>query len=212
MKPTKPPKLIVVTSRKGGVGKSTISCHLSVCAGPDAVLIDTDVQADEGSSSTWMKARSAQAPRFYSFADYRQHGIDRLLTQAEIDGASHVIVDTAPRADAEIAGLVSRASINIVVTEPSFLALSALPRSLAIAQAAGKPIVIAINKVKSQRLESTQAREALAEIGIPVFEFSDLADFARALANGQAVHEFSPKGKAAEQIRALWAQIEKDIK
>lgn len=212
MKPTKPPKLIVVTSRKGGVGKSTISCHLSVCAGPDAVLIDTDSQADEGSSSTWMKARSAQTPRFYSFADYRQHGIDRLLTQAEIDGASHVIVDTTPRADAEITGLVSRASVNIVVTEPSFLALSALPRSLAIAQAAGKPIVIAINKVKSQRLESTQAREALAEIGIPVFEFSDLADFARALANGQAVHEFSPKGKAAEQIRALWAQIEKDIK
>ena len=211
MKSTKPPKLIVVTSRKGGVGKSTISCHLSVCAGPGAVLIDTDAQADEGSCATWMHARSAQTPRFYSFADYKQNGIERLMAQAQIDGATYVIVDTAPRADAEIAGLMQRASVNIVVTEPSFLALSALPRSLSIAQAAGKPIVIAINKVKAQRLEAVQAREALAEIGVPVFEFSDLTDYARALASGKAVHEFSPKGKAAEQIRALWSQIEKEI-
>lgn len=205
------PKLIVVTSRKGGVGKSTLSCHLSVCAGPGAVLIDTDAQAAEGSSATWMLARAASTPRFYSYDDYKQSGIERLMAQAQIDGATHVIVDTAPRADAEIAGLMHRASVNIVVTEPSFLALSALPRSLSIAQAAGKPIVIAINKVKAQRLEAAQAREALTEIGVPIFEFSDLADYARALASGKAVHEFSPKGKAAEQIHALWSQIEKVI-
>lgn len=210
-KTTHPLRVIVVSARKGGVGKSTLACHLSACAGPGAVLIDTDDQDAEGSSATWIKARAVAVPRFYSFNDFKQLGLKRLLATAAAEGATHVIVDTPPRADAAVADLMRLADVNVVVTEPSYLPLSALPRSLAIAQAAGKPTVLVLNKVKGQRLEAEQTREALAGIGAPLIECSDLAEFGRALATGQAVHEFSPRSKAAEQIGALWTQIQKLI-
>ena len=207
--PKSPLRVIVVSARKGGVGKSTLACHLSVCAGLGAVLIDTDDQDSEGSSATWVKARAVGTPRFHSYSDFRQHGLKRLLTRAEAEGATHVIVDSPPRADAAVADLMRLADVNIVVTEPSYLPLSALPRSLAIAQAAGKPTVLVLNKVKGQRLEAEQTREALVGVGVPVVECSDLADFGRALATGQAVHEFSPRSKAAAQVGALWVQMQK---
>ncbi len=201
-------KVLVVTSRKGGTGKSTVSSHLSVFAGPGAVLVDTDSQDTEGSSASWMQARSAAEPRFFSYDDYKRQGIERLLDRAQSDGATHVIVDTAPAADAAIASIVQTADVVVVVTEPSFLPLKALPRSLQLAAAAGKPTIVALNKVKENRRETTETREALKEAGIDFRELADLADFGRALAEGKAVHEFAPKGKSAQQVAALWEAIE----
>lgn len=208
MKTRNHPLVIVVSSRKGGVGKSTVACHLSVCAGESAVLVDADSQAEEGSSSAWAAARTLTAPAFVGYSDYRAAGVERVLELSGAGGASHIVIDTPPKADTEISALMRLADLNIVVTEPSFLALSALPRSLQLAQAAGKPVLIVVNKIKAQRLESAQARAALNELGVPVCEFSDLTDFARALANGRAVTEFAPRGRAAEQIRILWDNVQ----
>lgn len=205
-------KVVAVTSRKGGTGKSTVSSHLSVFAGPDAVLIDTDPQDAEGSSATWMNARREAgvngAPRFYSYADYVSNGLERLLARAEAEGASHVIVDTAPAADAAITRILQQADVVTVVTEASFLPLHALPRSLEMARAAGKPAIVVVNKVKENRRETLEARAELQEAGIEFCELGDLTDFGRALAEGKAVHEFAPKGKSAQQVAALWKAIE----
>lgn len=202
-------RIVAVTSRKGGTGKSTVSAHLSVFAGAGAVLVDTDAQDTEGSSATWMQARDAAAPRFFSHDDYVNAGLDRLIERAHDAGATHMIVDTAPAADAQVAAIVQRADVVVIVTEPSFLPLKALPRSLALAQAAGKPVIVALNKVKEARRETAETREALSEAGIDFCELSDLAEFGRALADGRAVHEFAPRGKGAQQVAALWSSIER---
>lgn len=202
-------RVIAITSRKGGTGKSTISSHLSVCAGPGAVLIDTDSQDAEGSSATWMAARSIETPRFFSYDDYKSQGLERLIQRAEAEGASYVIVDTAPSADAAIAAIVQRADVVVVVTEASFLPLRALPRSLELAAAACKPCLVVLNKVKENRRETLETRQALAEAGIAFCELADLADFGRALAAGQAVHEFAPRSKSSQQVAELWQSIER---
>jgi len=201
-------KVVAVTSRKGGTGKSTVSSHLSVFAGAGAVLIDTDSQDTEGSSATWMQAREATTPRFFSYNDYKSQTIERLIQKAATDGATHVVIDTAPAADAAIASILKLADVVVVVTEPSFLPLKALPRSLELAAAAGKPTIVALNKVKENRKETAETRAALTDAGIEFRELADLADFGRALAEGKAVHEFAPKGKSAQQVAALWQAIE----
>lgn len=208
-------KVIAVTSRKGGTGKSTVSSHLSVFAGPGAVLIDTDPQDAEGSSATWVKARHEAglngSPRFYSYSDYTSQGIERLLARAEAEGASHVIVDTAPAADAAITRILQQADVVAVVTEASFLPLHALPRSLEMARAAGKPAIVVLNKVKKGLKETAEVRAELQEAGIEFCELGDLSDYRRALAQGKAVHEFAPKGDSAQQVATLWAAIKARI-
>lgn len=207
----KKPRVITVASRKGGTGKSTVSSHLCVCAG-NAVLIDTDQQDTEGSSATWIKARReaglTDAPRFYSYGEYADEGIDRLIERATSDGASHVIIDTAPAADAAITRILQIADVVVIVTEASFLPLHALPRSLEMAHAAGKPALVVVNKVKPNRRETNEVREQLKEAAIQFCELGDLTDYGRALAEGKAVHEFAPKSKSAQQIAALWQSIE----
>ena len=48
--------------------------------------------------------------------------------------------------------------------------------------------------------------QILAERGVPL-EITDRRAFARAVTTGSAVTEFEAEGKAAEEIRALWAWI-----
>jgi chromosome partitioning protein len=57
-------KIVVITSQKGGSGKTTLAAHLAVAAehaknGP-AVLIDTDPQQ---TLATWWNAREAESPK-----------------------------------------------------------------------------------------------------------------------------------------------------
>ena len=57
-------KTVVITSQKGGSGKTTVAAHLAVAAAQSghgsAVLIDTDPQQ---TLATWWKVREAEAPK-----------------------------------------------------------------------------------------------------------------------------------------------------
>ncbi|ELT46221.1 putative ATPase, ParA type, partial [Brucella intermedia M86] len=56
---------------------------------------------------------------------------------------------------------------------------------------------------------SGRTRAALEAYGLPIVpgEITDRRAFARAVTTGSAVTEFEAEGKAAEEIRALWAWI-----
>ena len=81
--------LFAFTNSKGGVGKSTLAVHSTIWLaekGKSVVLVDADVQ---GSSSTWLKEVSAEAPLF------RLATPDDVLEQVPKIGAEyeHVIID-----------------------------------------------------------------------------------------------------------------------
>lgn len=205
-------KVIVVTARKGGTGKSTISSHLSVCAGPNTILIDTDDQANEGSCSTWIEARKEETPRFFSYDDFKNHGLEKLIQVAEDNHAEYVIVDTAPTADKNITDMMRLADIILIITEPSFFPLKSLPRSLKMVQASGKPHLVVLNKVRENRLEANETRAWFTESGLPFVQVNDLAPISRALPSGKTVHEFAPTTKSAEQVSELWNKITEIVK
>ena len=126
-------RVILVSSPKGGTGKSAISRHLLVCAqtaGLDAVGVDFDPQR---SFSKWASAREAQ--RRVRFPDqietkvYEATFKDWRSGFVQASGASLGIVDTPPNVESAVSemGQMSKALILcwcLAVAPPTILIAS----------------------------------------------------------------------------------------
>ena len=92
---------VVLISRKGGAGKTTLACGLAVSseqAGLVTALVDLDPQ---GSASAWANLRTADTPTVISGHAAQ---LPALLTAACDAGAELAIIDTAPHStDAALA-------------------------------------------------------------------------------------------------------------
>ena len=92
---------IACLAMKGGTGKTTLSCALTVAAqrtGTPAALVDIDPQA---SAATWADRREASSPAVIGAQAPR---LAPVLEAAHNAGAALAIIDTAPHAsDAALA-------------------------------------------------------------------------------------------------------------
>ena len=197
-----PMKILAVVSRKGGAGKTTIATHLAVAAetlGIVTALFDLDPQA---SAALWADHRGESFPAVLPAQHPR---LVALLKQAEAQGAGLVILDTPPEADTIASAAAERADAILIPCRPSALDLDAIGASVRIARAVGKPAFVVINAAPVQGTEVEEMRAALLAGGVelaPVVLHQRKA-FAARMQEGRTATETEPKGKAAEEIRAL---------
>src|SRR5262249_29627441 len=109
-------RVIVVASQKGGVGKTTITAHLAVCAGNDqrpAVLVDTDPQ---GSLREWWEARLERLEQNGRLAlvTVERDELASKLTELDEQGTAIAIIDTPPALTAEIDKVIAMADLVII--------------------------------------------------------------------------------------------------
>jgi chromosome partitioning protein len=196
---------IVMASRKGGAGKTTLSCHLAVEAerqgcGPVAI-VDTDEMAG---LAKWWDARAADTP-VLARADP-----DLATALRALDGAGVrlTIVDTPPAASASVAGCVDLADLVLVPVRPSPDDLRAVGVTVEMVERAGKRMVFVINQVKPRVRLTGQAAIALSQHGTvaPVM-VADRIDYAACKTDGRTATELDPTGRAAEEIAALWSYL-----
>ena len=183
-------RTVVITSLKGGSGKSTITVNLAVVAEGAVALVDTD--HPQGSASHWFNARKAETP---VFADsFTPTGIDYLF------------VDTPPRRpDPEV---IEIADLVIIPVKPSPNDLRAVGDTLAVVERLQKPFCFAINMAKPRTNIAMNALQVLAQYGrvAPVM-LGDRVDFAESMIDGLAVSELSPKSKSTEEVAQLWRYV-----
>jgi chromosome partitioning protein len=197
---------IAFLSQKGGSGKTTIAVHIAVAAKREKViLIDTDPQA---SASTWAAARTADDPLVVKSTTVETR---ILLTQSQ--GRTFAVIDTAPHNIAGVDIVAAAADLLLIPCRPSVFDLAATESSVKIAKAARKPAVFILNACAARGPEVEQAREVLQKHGYPVapVAIGDRKSFSRAIITGEAVTEFDPNGKAAQEIMALWQWIKKQL-
>jgi chromosome partitioning protein len=195
---------IVLASRKGGAGKTTLSCHLAVeaeraGAGPVAV-IDTDEMAG---LSKWWDSRKAETP---------------VLTRAEPDLASAldllrahgfrlVIIDTPP-AIAGVRETIALADLVVVPVQPSPDDLRAVTVTVDMVRAAKKQMIFVINRVKPKVRLTAQAAIALSQHGtVSPTMIGDRTDYAAAKVDGLTAQEVDPGGLASLEITEIWKYI-----
>jgi chromosome partitioning protein len=203
-------KTLAFLSQKGGAGKTTLAVHTAVAAeevGLRVVLIDTDPQR---SATAWSDARQAPSPLV---APTSVSELERVLAAAREDKMDLAIVDAAPHAAPDATRIARLASLVAIPCRPSAFDLAAVEGAVRIVRAADAKAVLILSACPFRAPEIAEAREALCSYGLPVSprEITDRRAFARAVATGEAVTEFDTDGRAAGEIRALWAWIQEQM-
>jgi chromosome partitioning protein len=203
-------KTLAIVAQKGGCGKTTLAVHMAVCAARSkfrTALIDIDPQ---GSAADWNESRPKEKRLDAIKATGGQ--LAALLKQAKNAGADLTIVDTAPHANSEAAEAAKLADLILIPCRPSRFDLKTMSTSLEVARLAKTRAVIVINAAPRGRL-ADEARAALEGQGATVLEpvMQQRAAYSHAIIDGQAVHEYEPDGKAADEIDALFRCIRKEL-
>lgn len=203
-------KKIAFLAQKGGSGKTTLAVHTAVAAteaGESVVVIDTDPQK---SATVWGDARSQEAPIVATAAASE---LGRVLEAANQERMTLAIVDTAPHAAPDATRIVRAVDLVAIPVRPTAFDIAAAGSAVDIVKAAGVRAVFVLSACPFRSPEIAETRTVLAEYGLPIapVEIIDRRAFARAVATGRAVTEFVSDGKAATEIRALWAWLKEQM-
>jgi chromosome partitioning protein len=205
---------VALVSTKGGVGKSTLACHLAVAsqrAGHRTAILDADPQ---GSASAWGAQRTADYPAVVT-ADASE--VANAIVEARSGSFKRVWVDTAPRLSPGLEKLVAACDWSLIPVKPSAFDVATAKATAELVAGAGKRFAFVVNEAPPERLgvrsrEVSEARAFLGEIG-PVLEtvIGDRLAYRRALESGLSVQEVDDTSPAAGEIADAFTEIERLI-
>ena len=205
--------VIVLASRKGGSGKSTLTAHLAAHVNKSSrpcLLIDADPQ---GSLTLWHGLRGNGEPALKSGL----RGVADVLKAAKKD-YEWAFVDTPPLMSAVVTDAIRSATLVVIPTRPTLFDLSAVRETIELCRTLRKPYAVVINAAPSKREDAespivTQAREGLAKLKVPVWsgQISNRTNFSLSLAAGEGVREYDAESAAAAEVTRLWAAISKSV-
>jgi chromosome partitioning protein len=207
-----PLRSLLLASRKGGAGKTTLALHLGVILGErhKLLLIDADEQA---SASAWYRMRAADEPRLVACPPRQVRDV---LEAAQAEGVEIAVIDTAGKAEVE--HMMRLADFVLIPVRAAFLDLDAVARTVQSVHELGKPGAIVLNCAPPPRGAgeaslTTAARIALTAYRLPVAPVAivNRTIIATALASGEVANEQEPRGKAARQMHLLADFVEKTL-
>ena len=196
-------KTILVTSQKGGSGKTTLTAHLAVEAGREeqgeVFLIDTDKQA---TLTLWHQRREAETPQRADLPFSRIADGLKTLTER---GAAYCFIDTAPTVSEQNTSLLRLADLVVIPVRPSPADLWSVAETVRLVKESGQPFLFVITQAKPQATITAQTIAALSEHGQVAKSFiSDRVSYASAMTGGRTAPELQPRSPAADEIKGLW--------
>ncbi len=205
-------RVVSFVTQKGGSGKSTLAASLAVAAqeaGEKVFLLDADRQ---GTLARWVERRETETP-----------GFDRVASSVELEKAidllsrqsySLVVVDTAGADSPTTAAAIRLADLCLVPARPTPADLEATQPTLEAIQSTRRKLAFVLSQAPTSRsARLTEAVSALRILGVmaepPIAQRNDHQD---AMGTGLGVTEYNTHGKAADEIRQLWAWVAKKMK
>lgn len=208
-------KTIVVTSRKGGVGKTTVAVNLALAAyatGARVLLADIDPQR---SATDSLKARTRPGP---SLVETSAGKLFQLHMAAGREGVDLLVIDTPSTPEAEVALAMNIADLCVLVSRPNFLDVASVVRSSEAVRRLGRTGVVVLNQAPPSRkgVEPSavlRAIEALRFGGLPLATVGlrSRAVYQAAIAHGASAAEWDPASTAAREVAGLWRDLERRL-
>ena len=201
-------KVFVITSRKGGVGKTTHAGHVGVCLaswGFSVVLVDTDPHAG---LTEWWNDREAEQPQLLSVSFDALPASLELLRGAGVD---FVIIDTPGQATEGVEELMKLADLVIIPSKASRHDLRATRKTVDLVEGVGKQMVFVLNEVRPRTRIEGEAILAIAQCGklAPIVHYRQ--DIITGMIDGRTIQEIAPSSPGATEIRELSAYLIKQV-
>lgn len=203
-------RTIVLTSQKGGVGKTSLAASLAVAAaqsGENVIALDCDPQR---SLARWGDDRQAETPAVDRISPEQIAQLPAILAALAAKSFSVCFLDTPGIANTAANMAVQVADLCLIPARPSRIDIVATWPTVEAVKRIGRPMAFCINQAfPGRNSRSTEAAAGLGLLGLladPVI--TARADHQDALASGLGVTEYNPTGKAAEEIQALWRWID----
>jgi chromosome partitioning protein len=202
---------IAFIGQKGGTGKTTAAIGLAVAAaqaGQTVALIDLDPQA---SATKWKDRRQADNPVVVSAQASR---LQQTLELARKNGADLAIIDTPGKSDSIATEAARQANLVLIPIRPQVFDLETLDAARDVLLLAKNPAAFVLfNGLHPAARQSAEAVKAIAadNFKLPAcpIHLCHRSAYAEAPATGRAPQELDPHGKAAGELRRLYAFITK---
>jgi len=199
--------VVAIISQKGGAGKTTLAIHLAAAAhdsGRVALVVDTDPQA---TASQWAAWRQDRPPEVIDSPPPR---LAAKIEAASRQGADFVVIDTPPHADSAARAAAEIADLVLIPCRPSAFDLAAIQTSAKLVQLLRRPAfaVFTAGPPNAPRIYA-EAGDLVRSFGLtpcPLI-LPDRAAFRRASAEGLTAVEVERSGRAADDVRSLYAWV-----
>jgi chromosome partitioning protein len=204
--------VLTVAQQKGGAGKTTVAAHLAVAwagRGKRVALIDIDPQ---GSLSSWAELR---AERLGEENDIDAHAVEGWKARSLVDRLARncdvILIDSPPRLETDARSAIRAAALTLIPVQPSPLDLWATRPTVEIAERERTAVLLVANRVPARGRLVEEVLAKMREEKLPVARttLGNRQGFAASLMEGQGVTEWDPHGMAADEVRALMAEIER---
>ncbi len=198
--------VITVAQQKGGTGKTTLAANIAAALATSrrVALLDIDPQH---SLTRWNELRPKTAAKitFSDVSGWRVTGeLDRLKATHDI-----VVIDSPPHIDTDARLAIRGANLVLIPVQPSAPDIWAADGTLKLAAAEKRKATLVLNRVPSSgKLRETMTAQLKAD-GKPLMTatIGNRTGFASAFADGLAVTETAPRSIAANELRALLAEL-----
>ena len=204
--------IVAVINQKGGAGKTTIALNLAAAmaaAGGRVLLIDADPQQ---TAQDWAAVRDTPPP--FDVIGLAKPVLHRDLPRIAAD-YDHVVIDGAPRNYEVARSAILSADLVLIPVQPSGADFWASRETVKLVQEAHsfketqKAVFVVSRRVGRSAL-GRDITDALAEFDLPILQAGtgQRIAYAETLTAGSTVIESQPRSLAAEEVRALLAEIQ----
>lgn len=209
--------IIAVVNQKGGTGKTTVATNLAALfarEGGEVLLVDADPQQ---SALDWQRDRPAQLPQVSVIglpAPNLHREMPRLQTKYGV-----ILIDGGGRITATARATVAVADFLLVPTlasKPDALSTQRFFQEVVEEVAAMKGHIsgaILLSMLKTGTTFNTSGQTVMKELGYPVLDTAlyHCITYQEAFAQGMSVGEYDPRSKAAEEMQALFQEVQEGL-
>jgi chromosome partitioning protein len=207
--------IIAVVNQKGGAGKTTIALNLAAALAAEhkrVLLVDADPQQ---TAQDWAAVRSSPPP--FQVVGLAKPVLHRDLPQMAAD-YDHVVIDGAPRNYEVARSAIAAADLVLIPVQPSGADFWASRETVGLVKEAHgfketQKSVFVVSRKIGRSVLGRDIADALAEFEIPILHAgtTQRVVYAEALTGGSTVIEQQPRGAAADEIRAILAELREDV-